>query len=296
MEDVERLEIIRGPGGSLWGANAVNGIVNVVTRPAATTPETFVHLGAGSERRQLALRHGRPIPGGGLRFDAERMDRGRSAAAGDKPVRDDWHMQRVGFRADVERGPADHLTLLGNVRGGSVGQSVTFVMQVSPAVARTQYFDADLLALDVLVAGATTGMTTTNLRSRPITTCSTAKRPCCTAASTTRMSIYSTDSALVPIDWSGAEDTGGRGMISTARSRCSWIPLHVRHICSVASCTMTSSWCHRGWRSQPVRSWSTIVFPVGVAAESASVGFTLQIRVDVGGAQSRRAHTFPRRS
>ncbi len=64
MEDVERLEIIRGPGGSLWGANAVNGIVNVVTRPAATTPETFVHLGAGSERRQLALRHGRPIPGG----------------------------------------------------------------------------------------------------------------------------------------------------------------------------------------------------------------------------------------
>ncbi|MEE3263732.1 MAG: TonB-dependent receptor plug domain-containing protein [Candidatus Latescibacterota bacterium] len=150
MEDVERLEIIRGPGGSLWGANAVNGIVNVVTRPAATTPETFVHLGAGSERRQLALRHGRPIPGGGLRFDAERMDRGRSAAAGDKPVRDDWHMQRVGFRADVERGPADHLTLLGNVRGGSVGQSVTFVMQASPAVARTQYFDADLLALDVL--------------------------------------------------------------------------------------------------------------------------------------------------
>ncbi len=78
------------------------------------------------------------------------MDRGRSAAAGDKPVRDDWHMQRVGFRADVERGPADHLTLLGNVRGGSVGQSVTFVMQASPAVARTQYFDADLLALDVL--------------------------------------------------------------------------------------------------------------------------------------------------
>ncbi len=58
------LVIIRGPGGSLWGANTVNGIVNVVTRPAATTPETFVHLGAGSERRQLALRHGRPIPGG----------------------------------------------------------------------------------------------------------------------------------------------------------------------------------------------------------------------------------------
>ncbi|MBT5059233.1 MAG: TonB-dependent receptor [Gemmatimonadetes bacterium] len=150
MEDVERLEIIRGPGGSMWGANAVNGIVNVVTREAATTPETFVHVGAGSERRQLAVRHGRPIPGGGLRIDAERIDIGRSAAAGDKPVRDDWQMQRVGLRADVDRGASDHLTVLGNVRGGSVGQSVTFVMQALPAVASTKYSDADLLSYDVL--------------------------------------------------------------------------------------------------------------------------------------------------
>ncbi|MBT3342694.1 MAG: TonB-dependent receptor [Gemmatimonadetes bacterium] len=150
MEDVERLEVIRGPGGALWGANAVNGIVNVITKPAGDTAQTFVEMGAGNERRQVAFRHGRQIRGGNLRIDAERIDRSRTTGAGDLPVRDDWRMHRVGFRADFETDTGHELTFLGSARGGSVGQSVTYVAQPVPALATTQYFDADLFAVDLL--------------------------------------------------------------------------------------------------------------------------------------------------
>jgi iron complex outermembrane receptor protein len=44
MADVERIEVIRGPGGTLWGANAVNGIINLETKPASQTHGTFVEL------------------------------------------------------------------------------------------------------------------------------------------------------------------------------------------------------------------------------------------------------------
>lgn len=150
MEDVDRLEVIRGPGGTLWGANAVNGIVNVVTRPATETTRTFVEIGVGTERQQLAARYGRQIRGGAVRIDVERTATRRSAPAGRLPVHDDWRMQRVGFRADLDRNGTDFLTLLGNIRGGTVGQSVTFVAQPVPAVATTHYTDADVVALDLL--------------------------------------------------------------------------------------------------------------------------------------------------
>ncbi|CAG0961479.1 partial Colicin I receptor, partial [Geobacteraceae bacterium] len=51
IEDVERIEVIRGPGGSLWGANAVNGIINIITAHAAQTQGFLVTAGGGTEER-----------------------------------------------------------------------------------------------------------------------------------------------------------------------------------------------------------------------------------------------------
>lgn len=59
FEDVERIEVIRGPGGTLWGANAFNGVINIITRNSADTRGTYASLTVGDEERYIAaLRHG----------------------------------------------------------------------------------------------------------------------------------------------------------------------------------------------------------------------------------------------
>src|SRR5690606_35980428 len=48
LEDVDRIEVIRGPGATLWGANAVNGVINIVTRPAKESQGLYVNAGGGT--------------------------------------------------------------------------------------------------------------------------------------------------------------------------------------------------------------------------------------------------------
>ena len=62
LEDVERIEVIRGPGATLWGSNAVNGVINVITKSAIDTQGTLVTAGAGTvERGFFSTRYGFPI-------------------------------------------------------------------------------------------------------------------------------------------------------------------------------------------------------------------------------------------
>src|SRR5690242_7779121 len=65
MDDIDRIEVISGPGATLWGANAVNGVINIITLPAVKTQGTLVRAVAGSDERGATVRYGGELPNGG---------------------------------------------------------------------------------------------------------------------------------------------------------------------------------------------------------------------------------------
>ena len=115
LEDVDRIEVIRGPGGTLWGANAVNGVVNVVTRTAAQTTGLLATAGGGStDRGFAAVRHGAQLaPNLHARAYAKVFDWDTPGQAGDHY----WQM-RAGFRADWQPRPRDTVTVQGDGYAG----------------------------------------------------------------------------------------------------------------------------------------------------------------------------------
>jgi iron complex outermembrane receptor protein len=143
LEDIERIEVIRGPGGTLWGANAVNGVINIITRSAKDTHGTFLEGGAGDEERGFAgARWGGALGAHtDVRVYAKYFDRD-GAFRPDGTDFDDWRMAQGGFRLDGEHGPAA-FTLQGDVYGGHAGEHTTLTSYTAP-FARTVDEDADL--------------------------------------------------------------------------------------------------------------------------------------------------------
>lgn len=114
LEDIERIEVIRGPGGALWGANAVNGVVNVITKKAADTQGGLVTAGAGNfEKAGATLRYGGKINDADyFRVYAKGFSRD---AFGDH---DSWNAKQAGFRADLALSGNATLMLDGRLREG----------------------------------------------------------------------------------------------------------------------------------------------------------------------------------
>lgn len=121
LEDVERIEVASGPGSTLWGVNAVNGVINVITRSAATTRGTLVSASAGGRERNALLRHGLALGSGDVRLYVKRSDQGHSRTADGTRMEDAGHLLQAGFRADWGRS-SDRFTLLGNAYRGNRGQ------------------------------------------------------------------------------------------------------------------------------------------------------------------------------
>jgi len=128
LEDVERIEVIRGPGASLWGANAVNGIINIITKSAKDTQGSMIttYIGKGEERAIVGARHGGKLNNGGhYRIYAKSYDHnGFLAPNTDIEHENDWNIKRGGFRADWERENHNGLHLQANVYDGTTSQSV----------------------------------------------------------------------------------------------------------------------------------------------------------------------------
>jgi iron complex outermembrane receptor protein len=150
LEDVERIEVIRGPAASLWGANAVNGVINVVTKPARNTRGVLIDGAVGTEDRVLS----------GARYGA-RLGQGLYVRAYEKYVKRDsyvtearadagdaWDVLRGGLRLDWDSSDRDSLTFQGDVYGGSGGGRLDMPLPASP------YFENGHEAIELSGANA----------------------------------------------------------------------------------------------------------------------------------------------
>ncbi|RZL33284.1 MAG: TonB-dependent receptor, partial [Rubrivivax sp.] len=122
IEDVERIEVSSGPGSTLWGVNAVNGTINIITRSAAATRGTLLSVVAGSDNERSALvRHGTALAGGDVRVYLKHSSQGRTETAAGLPVEDAGHLTQIGFRGDWGQAN-DRFMLQGNAYRGEHGQ------------------------------------------------------------------------------------------------------------------------------------------------------------------------------
>jgi iron complex outermembrane receptor protein len=115
MDDVERIEVVRGPGATMWGANAVNGVINVITKPVSETQGGSASVQAGSYDGPLTtIRYGGKGVGGAYRVFAKTQQHLASPQDGlDVPVRDGWRSLRVGFRYEAAISDRDQIEILG---------------------------------------------------------------------------------------------------------------------------------------------------------------------------------------
>src|SRR2546430_1981273 len=136
LEDVDRIEVIRGPGATLWGANAVNGVINIITKSASNTQNGIITADAGNELQAS----------GGARFGGKIGNstyyrayskyfkwNPSTDAAGNKAY-DGWAATRGGFRVDGTSSPDDSYTLQGDLYRGSYDETLT-----QPAFAAPYY-------------------------------------------------------------------------------------------------------------------------------------------------------------
>jgi iron complex outermembrane receptor protein len=121
LEDLERIEVIRGPGASLWGSNAVNGVVNVVSKSAADTQGALAMVGGGAEERlHTALRYGGRVGEGFFRVYGKYVDRDAARLESGADAGDWQRFGQGGFRADFGAGSRS-FTLQGDAYASNVG-------------------------------------------------------------------------------------------------------------------------------------------------------------------------------
>ena len=119
-DDIERIEVISGPGATLWGANAVNGVINIVTRGSGSTSGAYTDLEAGTVQQVAGLRYGGLAgPDLSYRLYARLIRQDAARVPGDGSAGDSWRRLGGGFRIDWTPGARDAVTFQGDIFGGN---------------------------------------------------------------------------------------------------------------------------------------------------------------------------------
>ncbi|HWE50419.1 MAG TPA: TonB-dependent receptor [Bryobacteraceae bacterium] len=133
LEDIDRIEVIRGPGGTIWGANAVDGVINIISRSSKDTTGALVSAGGGNVNQGfLNVRYG---GSNGKGLDYRVYAKGNTESPESHPNGqqfDDWRRAQAGFRADWQINPQDTLTIQGDIYADVDGESVRVTSLSAP--------------------------------------------------------------------------------------------------------------------------------------------------------------------
>jgi iron complex outermembrane receptor protein len=152
LEDIERIEVIRGPGATVWGANAVNGVINLITKQAKDTQGVLATAGGGTQEQAF----GTAQYGGKIGEDASYRVFTKYHDHNDLPdltgrdTNDGWHLLHGGFRVDGSLSRNDSLTAQGDIYSGSEGALIEHITSISPPVNEEVQRRADLSGGNIL--------------------------------------------------------------------------------------------------------------------------------------------------
>jgi iron complex outermembrane receptor protein len=140
LEDVDRIEVIRGPGATLWGANAVNGVINITTKSAKETPGGMISTSFGTEDQpSTTVRYGGQLATN-LHYRAyvKYFNRDGLVESSGQSTPDDWRALRGGVRLDWEPSTENTLTLQGDYYGNAVGANYQEPDLTAPGLSRSE--------------------------------------------------------------------------------------------------------------------------------------------------------------
>lgn len=143
MEDIDRIEVVRGPGATLWGANAVNGVINIITKSAEETQGALISGGGGNQDLGFAGgRYGGKIGDNAYyRIYGSYMNHDSSVMPDGSDAHNSWQMARGGFRSDWNVSDQNLVTFQGDVYGGWIHQVFSLFDPLNPPTYSQTDFD-----------------------------------------------------------------------------------------------------------------------------------------------------------